>query len=116
MNAKAQVKVPDKIVSKTLDNVDGQTAKANVPDIEVFGDVNLFKVLCKVSSKAQGWMKSTKGMEIPNLGVVVQSTTQQRNADGTNTIAESLVFVPGTRLIEDRDGNGNVIARKLQHV
>ena len=116
MNTKAQAKVSEKIVPKTLNNIDGKTAKANVSDMEVFGDVNMFKVLCKASSKAQGWMKSTKGMEITNLGVVVQSTTQQRNADGTNSIAESLVFVPGTRLIEDKDGHGNVIARKLQHV
>lgn len=120
MNGKAQAKVSvgqkAALAPKTLNNVDGQTAKANVSDMEVFGDVNMFKVLCKASSKAQGWMKSTKAMEIFSLGVVVQTTTQQRNADGTNSIAESLVFVPGTKLIEEKNDSGQVVARKIQHL
>lgn len=71
-----------------------------VNDIEVFGDGDLFKLISKASSKSQGWMKSTKAMEIKGVGVVVQVTTQQ----GDN-VAESLCFVPGACVTEHEEGH-----------
>jgi hypothetical protein len=41
-------------------------------------------------------MKSTKVMNIPGIGVVIQVTTQQ----GSH-VAEALQFVPGVKLIGD---------------
>jgi hypothetical protein len=78
---------------KTLDNTDSNGAKKNVSDIKIYGDGDLFKLLCKASSKEQGWMKSTKAMYIPGVGCVVQVTTQQ----GDN-VSEALTFVPGVRI------------------
>lgn len=115
MNPKVQGRPSSSLEPKTLNNVDGKTAKANVFDMEVFGDVNAFKLLSKASSSSQGWMKSTKGMEISGVGVIVQTTTQQRNVDGTNALAEATVFVPGVRLIEDKNPQGKVVGRRLQH-
>ena len=69
--------------------------KAKVSDVEVFGDPGAWKVLGKASSKAQGWMKSTKAMEIPGRGVVIQASTQQGGQ-----VAEALVFVPGATLVQ----------------
>jgi hypothetical protein len=85
--------------SKTLNNTDINQAKEQVSDIEVFGDGDMFKLLCKASSEDEDWMKSTKAMEIPGVGCVVQVTTQQ----GDN-IAEAVCFVPGVRIANSRSG------------
>jgi hypothetical protein len=81
---------------KTLDISDVKGARANISDIKVFGDGDTFRLICKASSDEQGWMKSTKAMEIEGVGCLVQVTTQQRNPDGSYSIAEALSFVPNT--------------------
>jgi len=90
---------------KTLHNSDISDAKKNVKDIKVFGDGDLFKLLCKASSEAEGWMKSTKAMEIPHVGCVVQVTTQQGSM-----VAEALTFVPGVKIFDDGE-NGRTLVR-----
>lgn len=84
---------------KTLHNSTVSGAKINVSDLNVFGNGDSFKLICKASSKSEGWMKSTKAMEIEGVGCVVQVTTQQ----GDN-VAEALTFVPGVK-IELIDGD-----------
>jgi hypothetical protein len=95
---------------KTLHNSDISGARQNVKDIEVFGNGDLFQLLAKASSDSEGWMKSTKAMQVPG-GCVVQVTTQQRNPDGSYAVAEALTFVPGS-VIEDDPKHGG---RKLVH-
>lgn len=90
--------------NKTLDNTNVEEAKQKVSDIKVFGNGDLFQLICKASSESQGWMKSTKAMQTPN-GCVVQVTTQQRNPDGSYVIAEALTFVPNVTIAEDKKGN-----------
>lgn len=90
---------------KTLNNSDISGAKKNVPDIKVFGDGDLFKLLSKASSEKEGWMKSTKAMEITGVGCLVQVTTQQRNPDGSYAVAEALSFVPGVSIRETASGH-----------
>lgn len=92
------------ITEKTLHNSDISGAKKNVPDIVVYGNGDLFKLLSKASSQREGWMKSTKAMEIPHVGCLVQVTTQQRNPDGSYAVAEALQFVPGVVLLENAAG------------
>lgn len=99
--------------SKTLDNTTVSKAKDNVSDLKVYGDGDMFKLLCKASSKNEGWMKSTKAMEIAGLGCVVQVTTQQ----GDN-VSEAVTFVPGVKIEElyslnGSENKGDVVARKL---
>ena len=89
---------------KTLHNSDVSGTKKNVPDIVVYGNGDLFKLLSKASSQREGWMKSTKAMEIPHVGCLVQVTTQQRNPDGSYAVAEALQFVPGVVLLENAAG------------
>jgi hypothetical protein len=91
-------------MSKTLHNTDVEGAKKNVSDLKVFGDGDLFKLISKASSTQEGWMKSTKAMEIPDLGCVIQVSTQQ----GDN-VAEALVFVPSVRIIETDKGRRIVL-------
>lgn len=80
-------------------------AKENIKDLEVFGNGDTFKLICKASSQEEGWMKSTKAMEIQNIGCVVQVTTQQRNPDGSYSIAEALTFVPEVAVFTNPGGN-----------
>lgn len=94
-------------MSKVYGAIDQNECKKVVPDVKMFGE-DLFKLLSKASSESGKWMKSTKAMEIEGLGCVVQVTTQQ----GDN-VAESVVFVEGTKIEEKLDDNGNVVGRKL---
>jgi len=89
---------------KTLHNSDASGATKNVADIKFYGDGDLFQLICKASSKKEGWMKSTKAMEIEGVGCVVQCTTQQ----GDN-IAEAVCFVPNVRIVKDDGGNKKII-------
>ena len=89
---------------KTLDNVNIDDVKKKVSDVVVFGDGDLFELISKASSKEQGWMKSTKAMDTGN-GCVVQVTTQQKNIDGTYSLAEALTFVPNVIIKTAKNGN-----------
>lgn len=92
---------------KTLHNSDILRAHENVKDLVTYGNGDMFQLLCKASSKEEGWMKSTKAMEIPGMGCVVQVTTQQ----GEN-VAEAVVFVPGVKVVDDNDNdNGRKLVR-----
>lgn len=91
---------PDASVPKTLHNTTAAEAKQNVPDIQIVGDGDAFKVICKASSESEGWMKSTKAMYVGH-GCLVQVSTQQRGIDGTYAVAEALTYVPGVKLKKD---------------
>jgi len=52
-------------------------------------------------------MKSTKAMEIPGVGCLVQVTTQQ----GDN-VAEAITMVHGVKIVETVSG-GEVVSRKI---
>lgn len=73
---------------KTLDVTSSADFPAKVADVEVFGNPDRWKLVCKASSKSQGWMKSTKAMGLPG-GVLVQVSTQQGDH-----VAEALCFIP----------------------
>lgn len=98
-------------IEKTLTNSDVSGARKNVPDIKVFGDGDTFKLICKASSQAEGWMKSTKAMEIAGVGCVIQVTTQQKNPDGSYAVAEALTFVPGVTVIDSARGVREIVKR-----
>jgi hypothetical protein len=95
---------------KTLGNTTAVQATEKVKDIEFWGDGDTFKLISKASSKKEGWMKSTKVMEIQGAGCLVQVTTQQ----GSN-VAEAVTFIPRVRLHEEKDNNGTVIRRWLSN-
>lgn len=86
-------------MAKTLDNSTVKQAKTQIDDLQVVGNGDMFQLLCKASSKTEGWMKSTKAMHIPGIGCVVQVTTQQGGR-----VAEAVCFVPGAVVAEDIDG------------
>lgn len=88
---------------KLMDITEVKGATANISDLKVFGNGDTFQLICKASSAAQGWMKSTKAMQIDGVGCVVQVTTQQ----GDN-VAEAITFVSGVKieLIDGDKANG----------
>lgn len=106
--------------TKTLGNTDVNGARKNVTDLVVFGDGDTFKLICKASSAREGWMKSTKAMDVPGVGCVVQITTQQRNADGSYVVAEAVTFVPGVQIVEHTKPNSEsgaaVIGRSIEKI
>lgn len=93
---------------KTLSNTDINGAHKQVKDIKTFGDGDMFKLLSKAWSKNEAWMKSTKAMEIPYIGCIVQVSTQQ-----SGNVAEAVTFVPGVRIVEDKEGDV-VVGRHLE--
>jgi hypothetical protein len=91
-----------KKMNKDLSVTSVEDAKTKVSDIIVSGDGDTFALLCKASSKEQGWMKSTKVCNVEG-GCLVQVSTQQRNPDGSYAVAEALSFVPGIQLNKDAE-------------
>lgn len=96
-------------MEKTLHNSDISGAKKNVVDLKVVGNGDMFQLLCKASSQAEGWMKSTKAMEIKGMGCLVQVTTQQKNPDGSYVITEALTFVPGVKITGDENNGRKLV-------
>lgn len=92
-------------MGKTLNNSDVRPSTEQVKDLELYGSRDLFKLISKASSKKEGWMKSTKAMEISQVGCVVQVTTQQ----GDN-VSEAICFVPGVLIHQDKNGGRRLIA------
>ena len=101
---------------KTLNNSPANQTKDQVSDFETWGGHNTWKLICKASSKKEGWMKSTKAMEIPDKGCIVQVTTQQRNPDGSWSIAEAITFVPHSAINDvwtEDNHHEELIGRKI---
>lgn len=82
---------------KTLDISDVKGATANISDLKVVGDGDTWKLLCKASSEQEGWMKSTKVLNLHDA-CLVQVTTQQRNPDGSYAVAEAVTYVPSMNI------------------
>ncbi|MDZ5480433.1 hypothetical protein [Bacillus thuringiensis] len=82
---------------KDLNISEVRGAKKSISDLQVYGDGDTFALLCKASSQEQGWMKSTKVCNVIG-GCVMQVTTQQKNPDGSYSVAEALTYVPGAMI------------------
>lgn len=83
---------------RTITNTNPQQAKAS--GVESVGPMDTWKVIQKAWNKKEGWMKSTKALEIPGGGCLVQITTQQKDK-----LAEALCFVPDVKLEPLPDGS-----------
>ena len=98
---------------KSLHNTCVNGATKNVKDIVFWGDGDTFKLISKASSEAEGWMKSTKAMQCGS-DVVVQVTTQQRNPDGSYSIAEALTTVINKKIEEVYNKtSGELLSRRI---
>ena len=82
-------------MNKTLGNTNIAEAKANVPDLKVYGDGDKWTLIVQASSKVQNWQKSTKVLEVPGKGCFLQVSTQQGDH-----VAESTTWAAGVTLQE----------------
>jgi len=76
-------------MAKTLVNTDANGAAKNIKDIVFWGNGDTFKLISKASSEEEGWMKSTKAMQIDYVGCVVQVRSTQQG----DNIAEALLLM-----------------------
>lgn len=109
------VKEYGSIAPKSLHNTCSNGATKNVKDIVFWGNGDTFKLISKASSEAEGWMKSTKAMKC-GKDVVIQVTTQQKNPDGSYSIAEALTTAHNKKIIETTDKDGNVVSRTIEEI
>ena len=98
-------------MEKSLDVKSVEDAKTKVSDIQVVGNSDSFQLLCKASSKNQGWMKSAKAYEIDGVGCIVQVTTQQNEH-----VAEALTFVPNCHIEDDANDGRKLIGDPPQYL
>ena len=84
------------MTDKTLDVTNMEALKEKVSDVIVHGNPGRWVCTSKASSKEQGWMKSTKVLQLP-AGCLVQVSTQQ----GDN-VAEALTYAIGTTIADFR--------------
>jgi hypothetical protein len=89
-------------MEKTLDIDCIKTAKENISDLKVYGKGDTFALLCKASSNKEGWMKSTKVCNVYG-GCIVQVSTQQKNPDGSYSVAEALTYVPNVHMDKESE-------------
>ncbi len=67
------------------------------------------RYLTKASSKAQGWMKSTKAMEIDGVGCFAQTTSERKNPDGSWSLTDSQAFAAGVKIADDENGGRKLV-------
>ena len=91
-------------MDKTLHNTSIEEAKENIADLKITGNGDMAKLLCKASSVKEGWMKSTKAIQIDGYGCIVQVTTH--NYDN---IAEAVCFIPGVEIKPDENGGNKLV-------
>jgi hypothetical protein len=104
-NDAAAKKAKELSSEKTLSNNANSTVKDNVPDVVLMGvKSNNWRLMCKAFSKKEGWMKSTKGLNLSTNQVLIQTTTQQKNSDGSYSIADTLIAVNGNLIESDEKG------------
>jgi hypothetical protein len=96
----------EKGATKTMTNTTVNQAKDQVSDLKVFGNGDMWQLLSKASSQNEGWMKSTKAMQI-GTNCILQVTTQQGN-----NVAEAIIYVPNVS-IKENFTEGVVTSREL---
>lgn len=72
--------------------------------VEFLGDPNKWVVLHKAWNADEGWMRSTKALEIPGVGCMVQVSTLEKDK-----IAESVCFVPDVGITADSNGGRKLV-------
>lgn len=90
---------------RELNNTSLETARANVPDMLVHGDPNAWICIAKASSKAEGFMASTKVMNLPNGALIESLRREYAEASGFPSVAVSvaLAYVPDLNVHKEGD-------------
>jgi hypothetical protein len=73
----------------------------------IAGDTEQWRLICKHSNKLEQWRHSTRGMEIPGVGVLVQVSTIQGDRASV-----ALCLVPGARIMDIMQGSV-IVSRRI---
>lgn len=84
----------NKMSEKQLDSAHSTELNAG---FKAVGNPDAWHLLGKVSNTGEGWMKSTKAMNVPS-GVVIQVSTQIESNP-----AEAITFIPGVMAVPDEN-------------
>lgn len=84
--------------------------KYTTKDLNVQGNLDLFKPLFRAVSTTQGYVKSAKAMETPT-GCVIRSNTVIMDRNGTCSTSEAMVFVPDAALEQTDNGFWKLVPR-----
>jgi hypothetical protein len=80
-------------------------AKAATADVRVTGNPDMWQLLAKAGSQSEGWMRSTKALQV-GPHVILQVSERQKNADGSYSIDNDLIRVENVRIVRDvKDGH-----------
>lgn len=93
---------------KTYGNTTASQAKDNIKDLVIWGKGDMWRLICKASSQEEEWMVTTKALEIPGYGVVLQTERQQGEQ-----LSQSTVKLPSVFIKENKDESGKVVSREL---
>lgn len=77
-------------------------------EVKTFGNQDLFVTLNSSKYSAMGYHKSNEAMEITGVGCVIKSTIFAHGH-----LSEALTFVPGVKIWETKNEEGEVTERKL---
>ncbi len=83
-------------------------AKAAIADVRVTGNPDMWHLLAKASSQSEGWMRSTKALQV-GMNVILQVSERQKNADGSYTIDNDLIRVENVRIVPDVNGGNKLV-------
>jgi hypothetical protein len=88
---------------RTMDNV--RPVNERKPDgTQTFGPAGLWKTLFKAWNDREGWFKTTKAMELPGYGVLIQTTNNENGQ-----ICDDSEKVPGLKLEPNGDGSYRLV-------
>ena len=76
-------------------------------DLKVVGSPDAFQLISECTSRSEGWVKTTRAMQIDGLGCLVQVSTRL----GSN-MAEAVTFVLGVKIKREPNGNRTLVVIK----
>lgn len=94
-------------VKKPVTSVSPVEPKQAPSDLKVVGSPDAFQLISECTSRSEGWVKSTRAMQIDGLGCLVQVSTRL----GAN-MSEAVTFVLGVKIKREPNGNKRLIAIK----
>jgi hypothetical protein len=86
-------------------------AKAATSDVRVTGDPDMWQLLAKAGSESEGWMRSTKALQV-GPHVILQVSERQHNANGSYTIDNDLIRVENVRIVPDVNGGHKLVPNR----
>lgn len=98
--AKADIPVETPVTEeRTLTNTTVEEAKAS--GVVLTGAADKWLCVAKAVNEAEGWMRSTKAMQVGSVGCLIQTSYIWTNPDGTKGSEEAVCFAPGVSLVEE---------------